>query len=151
MAFSFVMSRVVGAGFPITKSACLLAALLLSACVYYPTTDKQYQNCTLVTKKLELDYTKMHFHPRACNEEECMAQLAVVAAVPATTFIVSGSIVVIGNALHWMEKEGTCEEGFVRTTLNEFLDMLDMDTGTSAEAEPDTTSEPSSESATGAS
>lgn len=105
-----------------------LIITLLTGCVYYPTVDHSYDNCALITNRLELDHTNLNAVPSSCKDEECVAQLVVYAAVPATTFVVSGSIVVVGNVIHWMEKEGTCEDGFVRSTLKAFLEMLDKET-----------------------
>lgn len=116
----------------------VVALFFVNACVYYPTTDKRYHNCTIITKKLTLDHTDLHVTPHSCKDEECLGQLIIIAGVPATTFVVSGSIVVVGNVLHWMEKEGTCEDGFVRTSLTGFLEMLDnkpADAQTDAETE----------------
>ena len=31
--------------------------------------------------------------------------------------IVSGSIVLVGNSLHWLEKQGKCEDSFLNTKI----------------------------------
>lgn len=107
------------------KLTLALFISLTTGCVYYPTVDDNYKNCALITNKLELDHANLNAVPSSCKDEECVAQLVVYAAVPATTFVISGSIVVVGNVIHWMEKEGTCEDGFVRSTLSGFLEMLE--------------------------
>lgn len=103
-----------------------LVVFLFSGCVYYPTTDEHYHNCTLVTKRLKIDHVEVNAIPSSCKDEECTAVVIIYLGVPATTFVVSGSIVVMGNVLHWMEKEGTCKDGFVRATLDDLLEALEQ-------------------------
>lgn len=46
----------------------------------------------------------------------CLLTFGVI--VPAGTFIVSGSIVLVNNTLHWLEYQGRCDKGLVRKHLN---------------------------------
>ena len=48
--------------------------------------------------------------PQGYNDE-C---LLVALGVASTSYIVSGSIVVVGNTVHWIEKQGRCEDRFMR-------------------------------------
>lgn len=102
---------------------------LLNACVYYPTTHhNQPKNCDVITQKLTLEEKSIadgRVIPGSCSGDACAALAIVVAAVPAGTFLVSGSIVVVGNVVHWLEVEGTCDYGFVQRQKRAFLDLFE--------------------------
>lgn len=59
-----------------------------------------------------------------CHSDECEALLIVVAAIPVGSFIVSGSIVLVGNTVHWLEQQGRCDDGVIQTGLNKFLNLV---------------------------
>jgi len=83
-------------------------ALLISACVYYPKRVEVYDSdCNIKTRKLTLGVIGSNSVPN-CNGGNAGACLAAIAAVGPVTAVVSGSIVVIGNTLYYMEKEGRC-------------------------------------------
>lgn len=44
-----------------------------------------------------------------CENEACVALLITAGVVSATTAIVSGSIVIVGNIIYWYEKRGLCK------------------------------------------
>ncbi len=46
--------------------------------------------------------------------------LAIIVAWADVTFVVSGSIVVIGNILHWSEYQGRCDESELRQLVYQF-------------------------------
>jgi hypothetical protein len=89
--------------------------ILLSSCAFVPrVSDNQiYANkCQMHTRHLTLgaeDLGALNCGSSGNNEsaEACMIAFGVV--VPVSTFIVSGSIVVAGNTLHWLEYQGSCE------------------------------------------
>lgn len=66
------------------------------------TVNEHHNNCHLVTKKFTLEEHQIgHLH---CRNEGCL-----IALIPsAVTLIVSGSVVLIGNTIHWLEKQGKC-------------------------------------------
>lgn len=105
----------------------LLGLALLTGCAYHPTTAKeQKQDCNLYTKKLELEKTETSGNVQLnCSGQGCEAVLLAHAVIPAGSFIVSGSVVVVGNALHWMEREGTCDDGFLKQQMNKFLGLFE--------------------------
>ncbi len=43
-----------------------------------------------------------------CANEGCVSLLVFLGAVTAASAVVSGSIVVAGNAVYWLEKRGQC-------------------------------------------
>ena len=47
-----------------------------------------------------------------------------IVAVSAGSLLVSGSIVVVNNTVHWLEYQGTCSEGFLNRTRQAFLDTF---------------------------
>lgn len=49
-----------------------------------------------------------------CRDEDCL--LVAIAPVTIST-IVSGSIMIVGNTVHWIEKEGTCDEGIIKESV----------------------------------
>ncbi len=51
-----------------------------------------------------------------CRSDLCAHYLVAVSAVSAATLIVSGSIVVIGNSIHWLERVGSCPRDGVPAT-----------------------------------
>lgn len=52
-----------------------------------------------------------------CDEPECLLVYAPIITISAGSAIVSGSIVVIGNGLHWLEQQGSCEDGVLRNAV----------------------------------
>ena len=43
-----------------------------------------------------------------CSNEGCVALLAAAGVVSATSAVVSGSVVLTGNVVYWLEKKGAC-------------------------------------------
>lgn len=107
--------------------------LLLSGCFVPKPVQEKEQACLLETKKLTLEYPKdgigktlqaMGAVASACGAPECLVVSLGVLVVPAGSYIVSGSIVVVGNTIHWIEKQGRCEDSTVRSALNDLVKYL---------------------------
>lgn len=49
--------------------------------------------------------------PQPCNDELCLYLLAGEALLVPVSAVVSGSVVLIGNTVFWMEKHGRCAAG----------------------------------------
>jgi len=71
--------------------------------------------CEITHKKLVLDkvtYGKVSDWPQAfhgeCHDKECLAWFLLPMIAPVSTFIVSGSIVLTGNVVYWLEAKGKC-------------------------------------------
>ena len=107
------------------KTALLLAFVLcLSACVYVPVVDENTSSstCQTYTKTLTINPIEMQENfPMGCNDESC---LAVVVAVTAGSAIISSSIVLTGNTLHWLEYQGTCSDGYLAKAKRIFLESI---------------------------
>ena len=88
------------------------------------------EECELVTRKLTLEYpeketvltvSSIGSGVGACSTPECLLVSLGILAIPAGSFIASGSIVVIGNTIHWIEIQGRCEDSATRAAINDFI------------------------------
>ena len=85
------------------------AVLLLSACMTVPViVHNRPLPCPMVTRELTLTVLEMRDAYRCRLTDECLAVLALGTAVFVASTVVSGSLVIIGNTLHWMETYGRC-------------------------------------------
>ncbi|MDW6005397.1 hypothetical protein [Vibrio mangrovi] len=89
--------------------------LLLSACVVLPETAKEQdyaQTCEMSTRKLQLTIVKddVGVCHSIHSKEELLACLTVGGVISSASLIISGSIVVVGNTIHWLEYQTTCSE-----------------------------------------
>jgi len=50
----------------------------------------------------------------------CLASLLA----SASSIVVSGSIVLVGNTVHWLERQGTCEDGYLKQKVGEFKCLM---------------------------
>ncbi len=90
----------------------LFISLFLTSCAFIPTTSNQqpyYAKCDMITKKLTLESTqRVVLDDCGGNNNdigECILAAGILVPV---SFIVSGSIVLIGNTLHWSEYKLSC-------------------------------------------
>lgn len=80
----------------------------MNACVFLPKTVDLYDSeCQTAWKQMELEPVQVAM-VGPCSNGNCAAELVVVGAVAAASAVVSGSIVVVGNVVYWMEKQGRC-------------------------------------------
>ena len=93
----------------ILKLTWFLVLLFVSGCFYVPKNEEnKNENCELITKKMTIE-NRGEF-PQGCNDE-C---LLIALGLTSTSYIVSGTITVVGNTIHWIEKQGRCEDSFIR-------------------------------------
>lgn len=92
----------------------LVTLTLVSSCSFVPKASENqeyFAECPMLTKQLTLSVTELE--GGVCDDDDdleaCLLTLGVV--VPVGTLVLSGSIVVAGNTLHWLEYEATCENG----------------------------------------
>jgi hypothetical protein len=84
--------------------------LFLQGCAY-PRVVKYYdEECQIMAKRMELDATKVPI-AQSCSNDSCLLSLATSAAISATSFVVSGSVVYVGNAIYWKERNKNCKRG----------------------------------------
>ncbi len=118
-------------------SIIIILALLLSGC-FSPMLLETQPDCKLITKELKLtvsgEGTEVLFkgmlegllEPSAgCHSPECFLLVPLgLLAVSVTSIIVSGSIVVLGNTVHWIEREGRCYNSHTRNVINNLLNPV---------------------------
>ncbi|QDX80514.1 hypothetical protein B9N43_04150 [Denitratisoma sp. DHT3] len=89
-------------------AAIVLLAPLLTSCIYLPHTEVTVDpECGVLERKMHLTVTEVALYGR-CVNEGCVALLVSAGAASAATAVVSGSVVVAGNAVYWLEKQGRC-------------------------------------------
>jgi hypothetical protein len=118
-------------------------ALALSACVYVPVVDQNdaaSSSCKTFTKTMSLETIELHGNiaDNGCvNNRDCaVGALAGVIVVTAGSAIISGSIVVTGNTLHWLEYQGTCSDGYLSKAKELFLASIGMSKPTEVSNKP---------------
>jgi hypothetical protein len=86
----------------------LLFATLGAGCVYVPRTTQVYdEDCRILAKQMTLDLQQVGGFV-GCSNQGCAALLVALGAVTVASAVVSGSIVLAGNAVYWFEKRGAC-------------------------------------------
>jgi len=81
---------------------------LLEGCVYLPNTTSIYNaNCQTYERHMTLEVHQIGTLA-GCQGEACAGALVAFGAVSAATAIVSGSIVIVGNMVYWLERQGQC-------------------------------------------
>lgn len=85
-----------------------LAVALLAGCIYLPmTTDVYSPECARTLKHITLTSEQVGAFV-VCDHEACVALLVLAGVVSAASAVVSGSIVVIGKAVYWIENQINC-------------------------------------------
>src|SRR5687767_14337899 len=85
-----------------------LSAVLLQGCVFVPRTATAYdEQCKAQRRYMKLDAAQAG-NLGSCGQKECVYILAALGAVAAASLVVSGSIVVVGNGVYWLEKQAQC-------------------------------------------
>ena len=108
----------------------LFLPLIIGSCLVIPKTEhSSVSNCELLTKSWTLEYHGIGSNNECygCDDfvrgviecggevEECVAILATVSI---GWTVIAGSVVVVGNTVHWLEKQGSCEDSFLNNSLN---------------------------------
>lgn len=72
----------------------------------------------MATRSLDLDYETMSVGSCGGSDEAAAACLAIFGIViPVGSLVASGSVVLVGNTLHWLEYHGTCDDGLLWSFL----------------------------------
>jgi hypothetical protein len=88
----------------------LACVLVLQGCAY-PKVVKYYdEECQIMAKRMELDVTNVRV-AQSCQNDSCLLSLATGLAFSATSIVISGSVVQVGNALYWKERNRKCKRG----------------------------------------
>jgi len=92
--------------FQLTLVLVTLGALVGCA---YPKTVRAYdEECQIFAREMVLDVVDPNAS-RTCGGNGCVSQLVLEAAVLAASTVVSGSIVIAGNVVYWLEKKRNCQ------------------------------------------
>jgi len=99
--------------FPTFRIPRTIVALsfFVSGCVFYPRTIEYYDaGCDIKYRTLVLgtEEMKKDCSGQKLKDPQSEACFALVVAMSAGSAIVSGSIVVVGNTVYWLEKQGKC-------------------------------------------
>jgi len=94
------------------RPLALLPLALLQACVYVPRTREVYDaGCQVVYRQMVLEAVQMR-GAEQCTRGPATAECLVTALGSGFTVVasavVSGSIVIAGNTLYWLERQGSC-------------------------------------------
>jgi len=101
----------------------IIISSILTSCAVVPkaTHDADDARCNLITRKMELDTTGTGNVNCAGNDGRAvLICLGFVGTVAAASAIVSGSIVLAGNTVHWVEKQGRCDDSFLNTYIMKY-------------------------------
>ncbi|OIR11352.1 hypothetical protein GALL_68450 [mine drainage metagenome] len=97
-----------------------LLAFPLAACVVVPAVDQEEalsSSCETYTKSMTL--RAVDFNPNcSSNNGDC---LAAALAISAGSAIISGSIVLTNNTVHWLEYQGSCSDSYLNAARQKFL------------------------------
>ncbi len=90
----------------------VLAVFLVSSCTYIPVSAKNQNyadECEMTTKKLSI---KKISRGKSCfnnlKPKDLIDCLVLSGLIEPASAVVSGSIVLVGNTIHWMEYQATC-------------------------------------------
>lgn len=85
------------------------ALLALGGCVYLPETSVRYDaKCGVYERKLTMQPYQVGTL-MGCRDEGCVAGLVAAGVVSAASAVITGSVVVVGNVVHWLEKQSQCQ------------------------------------------
>lgn len=108
----------------VLKLLVLSLVLFTASCFVAKKEAVNTPHCKLVTDTWELELHSelppgFRVASESCNSPECLLAFVVSSSITVTSsFIVSGSIVLVGNTLHWIEKQGRCKQSTIQTALN---------------------------------
>ena len=99
----------------------------LSACAVYPAIDNEAENtCDVFTRQLTLDITDVDVN--VCgninNGSSILVCLGVSGAFFVTSAVVSGSVVVVGNTVNFLEQQGRCDDSYLRRKVEEHAELF---------------------------
>jgi len=107
-----------------------MVGIPMQNCIFLPkTVPQEDHDCLLATKSMTLHvHTSEALIDEAvdemvaaiasdCHEPECLLVVAPIVAVSVGSLVVSGSIVVTGNTIHWLERQGRCQDTLTQQTL----------------------------------
>jgi hypothetical protein len=87
------------------------AALFAQGCVFVPRTKAvDDSDCKVLSRQWTLEAVQIG-QVGSCGGKDCGYLLAGLGLVAAGSAVISGSVVVAGNTIYWLEKQGRCPAG----------------------------------------
>lgn len=81
------------------------------SCVVTPrSVEYTDDKCGRLSKRYVLDVHEVESFPVHCINFHCEAEAMLLIGVAVVSAIVSGSVVVVGNTVHWLEEQGSCPD-----------------------------------------
>ena len=105
----------------------IVVSIIFSSCAFTPkVSDKQTyaKACNMFTKKLDLNMTEIKSISCHGDLDACILAYGVV--VPAGSLVLSGGVILAGNTLHWLEYQGTCEDGILRKSFSKLKSLVGL-------------------------
>jgi hypothetical protein len=96
----------------IFRSASLLTATLLSACVAYPVFEqKPNEDCKLFSRELTFRTADLTAYQKNClyRAPDCILTAAIGSATYVASAVVTASILIVGNTIYWAERSSRCD------------------------------------------
>jgi hypothetical protein len=91
-----------------TNAVLAIVTILLAGCIFLPQTATHYNaECDIDERKMTLEAQQVASLVN-CANDGCVAILVAAGVVSAATAVVSGSVVVVGNVVYWLEEKGQC-------------------------------------------
>lgn len=94
------------------RAFLILSAFTIAGCVFVPRQATSFnEDCQIVQRHLKLDVALLTDKPptNCSKKDDCVAMLALYAGLAAGSAVVSGSIVMVGNTVYWLEEQGRCD------------------------------------------
>lgn len=99
-----------------------LLPVLIAGCVvrpvYYQT---EYPGCTVKARKVSLQWQPeylIRLDCRGAQSDQCLVSLlAINGVIISGSLLVSGSIYIVGNSVHWLEYQGRCPQSTLHQAL----------------------------------
>ncbi len=89
-------------------STLVLASLWLCGCIFVPHTTTIYDPaCGLAERHMSLKAYQIGAFG-GCRNQGCAELLVLAGAVSAASLVVSGSVVVVGEVVYWLEAKTQC-------------------------------------------
>ena len=107
-----------------------ILSLIFCSCLVVPKSERaSVKNCELETKSWTLEVHEINLNNdcHGCGDfvkgilecggksEEC---ITFVAGVSVGWTVIAGSVVVSGNTIHWLEKQGSCKDSVLKNSIN---------------------------------
>lgn len=81
------------------------------SCVVTPrSVEYSDDKCGRISKRYVLDVHEIESFPAHCINFHCEAEAMLLVGVSVVSAIVSGSVVVVGNTVHWLEEQNSCPD-----------------------------------------